>query len=699
MPTMDQIWSGQPFLGANWDGQGVNFGLFSEKAVSVDLCLFKNNDDSMPYEVFRLPENTDQIWHGYVPGLQPGSLYGYRVYGLHEPWNGLRFNPNKLLIDPYAKAIASTITINETFFSYSGSDLIIDDRDNAKIVPKCVVIDPSFPWGDDKLPRTPLAHSLIYEVHVKGFTKNHPEVPPHLRGTYAGLASPPIIDYLKKLGVTAVELLPIHQKVNDHYLAQHGLSNYWGYNTAAFFAPEPSYASCSGLGDQVREFKVMIKTLHAAGIEVILDVVYNHTGEGNQLGPTFSWRGIDNQAYYRLSEKPRFYVDYTGTGNTLNTRHPYVLQLIMDSLRYWVTEMHVDGFRFDLASALARQLHAVDQLSSFFTIIHQDPVLSRVKLIAEPWDVGDGGYQVGNFPILWAEWNGKYRDGVRRFWNGFGEGMADLAYRLSGSSDLYQSTGRKPYASINFITSHDGFTMRDLVSYEKKHNEANMENNSDGDNHNLSTNFGVEGQTDDQKINQKRFKQMKNFFFTLFLSQGVPMILGGDEFARTQKGNNNAYCQDNEISWFDWNWNDDQKALFEFVKRLSLFRKEHPILCRPRFFHGQEIQGSKDIAWLKPDGQEMTAREWTEGQAKALGILLNGKMTDVFDQYGKQITDDTLLILLNGGQNDVQFVFPADYKWELLIDTSSDQPFLSKKIEKGVLLEGLSAKVLRIQTP
>ncbi|HET6261017.1 MAG TPA: glycogen debranching protein GlgX, partial [Chloroflexia bacterium] len=563
---------------------------FSENATGVELCLFDSTDDEAERMRSRMTEQTDYVWHVYMPNLKPGQLYGYRVYGPYEPSQGHRFNPAKLLLDPYAKAITGRIDWSDALFGYPmgledpDRDLQMDTQDSAPGMNRSVVIDPAFDWGDDKAPNTPLHESILYEVHVKGFSAQHPDIDPKLRGTYAGLATPQAIDYFQNLGITAVELLPVHHFVNDKTLVDKGLSNYWGYNSIGFFAPYSEYSSSGKLGEQVREFKAMVKTLHAAGIEVILDVVYNHTAEGNHFGPHLSFKGIDNVSYYRLvPDDPRFYMDYTGTGNTLNMLHPRTLQTVMDSLRYWVTEMHVDGFRFDLASTLARGLHEVGRLNSFLDIIHQDPVISQVKLIAEPWDIGEGGYQVGNFPVNWSEWNGKYRDTVRSFWRGDESQVAELAYRLSGSSDLYQHNGRAPYASINFITAHDGFTLNDLVSYNEKHNEANGENNMDGESHNRSWNFGVEGPTDDPETTAAREKQKRNFLATLLLSQGVPMICGGDEFGRTQQGNNNAYCQDNEISWYDWDLDDERRALLEFTRRLIALRKAHPALRRPEF--------------------------------------------------------------------------------------------------------------------
>src|SRR6266581_2741428 len=614
--TPVKTWLGFPYpLGATWLGNGVNFALFSEAATSVDLCLFDNIEARQENVRIPVTEHTDQVWHVFLPDARPGQLYGFRVSGPYEPERGLRFNSSKLLLDPYAKAIAGEVNWADEMFGYvvggEDEDLTQDFRDDAWGVPKSVVITGAFDWHDDKKLRIPLHRSVIYEVHVKGFSKLWNDVPEGLRGTYAALGSAAAIDYFKKLGVTAVELLPVHAHIDDKVLIDRGLTNYWGYNTIGFFAPHAQYSGSGQLGEQVIEFKSMVRNLHAAGIEVILDVVYNHTAEGNHLGPTLCFRGIDNLAYYRLQpDKPRFYLDFTGTGNTFNLLHPRTLQLVMDSLRYWVLEMHVDGFRFDLASTLARDHEGVNKLSAFFEIIHQDPVLSQVKLIAEPWDVGDGGYQVGQFPVLWAEWNGKYRDTVRRYWKGDGGQLSDFAYRLTGSSDLYQFDGRKPYASINFITAHDGFTLCDLVSYNQKHNEANLDDNRDGSDHNDSWNMGVEGPTDDPAINTLRERQMRNFLATLMLSQGVPMLCGGDEVARTQGGNNNAYCQDNEISWFDWNLDERRRRLRDFPCRLIHLRLAHPNLHRRKFCQDREIRKKgngelvrviRDIAWFNTD--------------------------------------------------------------------------------------------------
>jgi isoamylase len=669
-------WPGHPYpLGATWDGQGVNFALFSENADRVELCIF---DPSGKTEIERieLRERTDRIWHCYLPYCQLGQLYGYRVHGPYDPKNGHRFNPNKLLLDPYAKATVGPLAWRYPHFGYrlgaEEEDLSYDERDNAAGMPKCRVVDTAFTWGEDRPPRTPWDETVIYELHVKGFTKRHPNIPEDLRGTYAGLASAPAIEHLKRLGVTAVELMPVHSFVDDKHLVDKGLKNYWGYNSIGFFAPDMRYSATGSIG----EFKTMVKRLHSAGLEVILDVVYNHTAEGNHLGPTLSFRGIDNAAYYRLvPDDPRYYMDFTGTGNTLNMMHPRVLQLIMDSLRYWILEMHVDGFRFDLASALARQLYEVDQLSSFFTIIHQDPVISQAKLIAEPWDVGEGGYQVGNFPIGWAEWNGKYRDVERAYWKGDGGLVDELAYRLTGSSDLYEHGGRRPYASINFVTAHDGFTLRDLVSYDEKHNEANGEANGDGESHNLSHNYGVEGPTDDVEIRRIRVRQRRNIMATLLLSQGVPMILSGDELGRTQGGNNNAYCQDNELSWLDWEFSILDRNFLAFVRRMIRLRKEHPAFRRRRFFQGRELRGAdaKDITWLTPAGREMTDEEWNNSFARSLGLQMSGLLEGEYDAQGRPEVDDDFLLLFNADQEEVTFQippFPEEARWEVFMDTA-----------------------------
>jgi isoamylase len=670
------VWPGRPYpLGATWDGEGVNFAIFSEHAEQVELCLF---DESGRRETQRVAvrEQTDQVWHCYLPEARPGLLYGYRMRGPYDPQKGLRFNHHKLLLDPYAKQMRNGVRWHDSMFGYKvghrNEDLSYDRRDSAPGMLKGVVVDSAFTWGADRAPRTPWHKTIIYEVHVKGFTTQNPKVPPGLRGTYAALATAPVIDYLTKLGVTAVELMPVHGFIDDRHLIERGLRNYWGYNTIGFFAPEPRYSATGTLD----EFKTMVKTLHSAGIEVILDVVYNHTAEGNQLGPTLSFRGIDNPVYYRLvAEDPRYYMDYTGTGNTLNMRHPRVLQLIMDSLRYWVLEMHVDGFRFDLAATLARELHEVDRLGAFLDIIHQDPVLSQVKLIAEPWDLGEGGYQVGKFPVGWAEWNDKYRDAVRSYWKGDGGIIGELAYRITGSSDLYARSGRRPYASVNFMTAHDGFTLQDLVSYNSKHNEANGEDNRDGTDNNRSWNCGEEGPSENPEINQLRARQKRNFMATLFLSQGVPMLLAGDEIGHSQSGNNNAYCQDNPISWLDWAPEKVDSELLAFVQRMISLRKDHPVFRRRNFFQGRKIRGAeiKDIVWLRPDGQEMTDHEWSQEFARCLGVTLSGQAVDEVDERGQRVQDDNFLLLINAHHEEIPFtlVAPGGYSgWVAIVDTS-----------------------------
>lgn len=672
------VWPGRPYpLGATWDGEGVNFALFSEHAEEVELCLFDEKGRREVERIF-LRERTDQVFHGYLPELRPGQLYGYRVFGPYRPEAGHRFNPNKLLIDPYAKALVGQIKWSDAHFGYrighKRADLSFDRRDNASGMPKCRVVDPAFTWGDDCRPEVPWHDTVIYELHLKGMTRLHPLIPAPLRGTYAGLASAPVLEHLKSLGVTTVELLPVHAFVDDRHLVQKGLRNYWGYNSIGFFAPEMRYSATGS----IKEFKTMVKTFHSHGIEVILDVVYNHTAEGNHLGPTLSFRGIDNAAYYRLAADPRYYMDYTGCGNTLNVMHPRVLQLIMDSLRYWVQEMHVDGFRFDLASALARELHAVDKLGAFFDIIHQDPIISRVKLIAEPWDLGEGGYQVGNFPVGWTEWNGKYRDAVRAFWQGEGGLIGELASRLTGSSDLYAHNGRRPYASINFVTCHDGFTLQDLVSYNEKHNEANGEDNRDGENNNRSWNCGVEGPTDDPEVLALRARQKRNLIATLLLSQGVPMLRAGDELSHSQGGNNNAYCQDNAISWLDWKLDAEDLSFLDFVRRILALRREHPIFRRRHFFQGRPIHGEdvKDIAWLKPDGREMTDLEWNQHFARCLGVYLSGAELNEVDERGRPVRDDDFLLLINAHHDTIPFRLPAygrEDRWFCLMDTAFER--------------------------
>ncbi|RYZ29194.1 MAG: glycogen debranching enzyme GlgX [Chitinophagaceae bacterium] len=697
---------GYPFpLGANWDGQGVNFALYSDNATAVELCLFDEDNNTTESARIRVKERTNHIWHVYIPGLAPGQLYGFRVYGPYEPQNGHRFNPNKLLIDPYAKAISGTIEWNDSLFGYElghpDEDLSFNDEDSAPYIPKSVVIDPRFDWEGDKLPRIPYHRSVIYEAHVKGFTKLHPAIPEEIRGTYAAIGHPVTIQYLKELGITAIELMPIHQFVLDKFLADKGLTNYWGYNTIGFFAPDVRYASSGTKGEQVIEFKNMVKELHKAGIEVILDVVYNHTAEGNHLGPTLSFRGIDNLGYYRLTEDKRFCMDYTGTGNTLNAMMPNVLRLIMDSLRYWVLEMHVDGFRFDLAAALARELHEVDRLGSFFDIIHQDPVISQVKLIAEPWDIGEGGYQVGNFPPGWAEWNGKYRDCMRDYWRGAESMLGEFALRFTASPDLYLEENRQPTASINFITAHDGFTLHDLVSYNEKHNEANGENNNDGESHNRSWNCGAEGETNDDAILHLRKKQKRNFLTTLFLSQGVPMIVAGDELGKTQGGNNNAYCQDNEISWIDWEGADPD--LMTFTKKIIHFVKRHPVFNRRKWFKGQPIKGVgvEDIAWFNTDGSEMSEENWKQDYAKTLGIYMSGKGIPTPGPKGEKILDDNFFIIFNAYHNALTFKLPParlGRKWTKILDTSTnyfEETGESFKALETVHVEGRSVVLLK----
>ena len=702
-------WPGKPYpLGARWDGEGTNFAVYSEMAYEVELCLFDHPADIEPSRVVRLRERTAFVWHGYVPGVMPGTFYGFRVNGPYDAGRGLRCNPFKLLIDPYARALAGRIDWDAHPFAYPfdqpGEDWVLDDERDDHGVPKGVVVDDSFDWRGDEPPRIPWHETVIYEAHVKGLTQLHPDVPEELRGTYLGVAHPAIIEHLTGLGVTAIELLPIHEFANDLFLMEKGLTNYWGYNSINFFAPDGRYAFARDYGEQVREFKEMVRRLHASGIEVILDVVYNHTAEGNHLGPTLSFKGIDNPTYYRLVQNnPRFYMDYTGTGNSLNLRHPQTLQMVMDSLRYWIQEMHVDGFRFDLASTLARELHEVDRLSSFFDVIHQDPVISQVKLIAEPWDVGEGGYQVGNFPVLWAEWNGKYRDTVRAYWRGEPGTLGELGYRLTGSSDLYESDGRKPHASINFITAHDGFTLHDLVSYNHKHNEANGEGNRDGADDNRSYNFGVEGPTDRPDILRARERQKRNLMATMLLSQGVPMICGGDEMGRTQRGNNNAYCQDNELSWTSWKLTDADRTMLEFTRKVAALRAEHPTFRRRNFFRGREIRGSdvKDVTWVRPDGAEMTDEEWNAGFVRCFGMVLGGDAMEEWDERGRRVTDDTFLILFNADGGGLDFTLPdvgPAAGWEVVLDTNEpEMPEGSRRyLDRDTLtLEGRSMVVLR----
>ncbi|MBE9215674.1 glycogen debranching protein GlgX [Plectonema cf. radiosum LEGE 06105] len=673
------LWPGKPYpLGANWDGKGTNFALFSENATAVELCLF---DKEGRETRLSLGEVSNFTWHGYVPSIGPGQRYGFRVHGPFAPHEGHRFNPNKLLIDPYACAIDGDIGFGEEIFGYRWDDpkddLGFSELNNAHLIPKSVVVDKSFDWEGDQLLQIPWHETIIYETHVKGFTKLHQEIPAKLRGTYAGLAHPAAISHLQSLGVTAVELMPIHHFLSHPgHLVNKGMRNYWGYDSICYLAPYSGYSASGCLGQQLKEFKQMVKRLHQAGIEVILDVVYNHTGEGNHLGPTISLRGIDNASYYRLVDGDlRYYMDFTGCGNSLNVRHPQVLKLIMDSLRYWVLECHIDGFRFDLASALARELYAVDRLAAFFDIIHQDPVLADVKLIAEPWDVGEGGYQVGEFPLLWSEWNGKYRDTVRDFWRGEDSRLAEFAYRFTGSSDLYELNGRSPSASINFITAHDGFTLNDLVSYNEKHNIANGEDNRDGESHNRSWNCGAEGETDDLAIEKLRKKQRRNFLVTLLLSQGIPMILMGDEMGRTQGGNNNPYCQDNEISWLDWELQEENENLLDFTRQLIDFRRRHPVFKRRKWFQGRAIRGREvtDISWYNPDGGKMTEEQWNSGFAKAIGIYLNGEGIGSPGPRGERIIDESFLILFNAHYEMLDFLLSCElqeWEWLTIVDTT-----------------------------
>ena len=672
-----QTWPGHAYpLGATFDGSGTNFAIFSEVADRIDLCLI---DDDGAETVIELLEVDAFVWHVYLPTVQPGQRYGFRVHGPYDPANGFRCNPSKLLLDPYAKAIDGDVGGDQSLFSYTfGDPDQRNDDDSAAHTMKSVVINPFFDWGHDRPPKHEYHESVIYEAHVRGMTELHPGVPEELRGTYAGMAHPAVISHLTELGVTAVELMPVHQFVNDSTLVEKGLSNYWGYNTIGFFAPHNRYSSSGSLGQQVQEFKTLVKALHDANIEVILDVVYNHTAEGNHMGPTLSFRGIDNQAYYRLvDEEPEHYFDTTGTGNSLLMRHPHVLQLIMDSLRYWVTEMHVDGFRFDLASTLARQFHEVDRLSAFFDLVHQDPIVSQVKLIAEPWDLGDGGYQVGGFPSMWSEWNGKYRDTVRDFWRGEPATLAEFASRLTGSSDLYGHTGRKPISSVNFVIAHDGFTLADHVSYHEKRNEENGEGNNDGESHNSSWNCGVEGPTDDPEINALRARQQRNILATLLLSQGVPMLAHGDEIGRTQKGNNNVYCQDNELAWMDWDLDEEKSDLLRFTQQLVHLRLRHPVLRRRRFFSGDHDWNGDtlgDIAWLNVDGDHMQDEDWDQGFARSIAVFVNGEAIDEPDLRGERVIDDSFLILFNAHHEELEFTIPEarfGEEWAIVFDTAS----------------------------
>ncbi|EFI34882.1 glycogen debranching enzyme GlgX [Desulfonatronospira thiodismutans ASO3-1] len=670
-----KVWPGTPYpLGATYDGSGTNFSLFSGIAEKVELCLFDADGQETRVE---LPEVTGHCWHGYLPEIEPCQHYGFRVHGPWQPEEGHRCNPAKLLLDPYAKAVDGQIKWDEALFPYNLQDgpESRNDKDSASFMPRSVVHQPDFDWGGDRLLGRPWHETVIYETHVKGFSMRHPEIPENIRGTYAGLGHPVAVEHLQKLGITAVELMPVHYFIHDKHLVDKGLRNYWGYNSIGFFAPHSEYASGNRPGEVVAEFKQMVKNLHQAGLEVILDVVYNHTGEGNHLGPVLSFKGIDNAYYYRtMPDDARYYMDYTGTGNSLNMRHPHVLQLLMDSLRYWVLEMHVDGFRFDLASTLARELHDVDRLSAFFDLIQQDPVISQVKLIAEPWDVGEGGYQVGNFPPVWSEWNGKYRDCVRDFWAGRDQTLGEFAYRLTGSPDLYADDSRQPFASINFITAHDGFTLRDLVSYDRKHNEANGEDNNDGHDDEGSWNCGAEGPTDDPEVLALRARQQRNFLATLILSQGVPMLLGGDETGRTQQGNNNAYCQDNEISWYDWENAD--LDLLAFTEKLISYFHRHPVFRRRRWFHGREIHGLEitDIAWFTHLGEQMSEEDWGSGFAKSLGVYLNGGAIPNPNPKGEPVTDDSFYLIFNAHYEELEFTLPPDTwggSWRLEMDTLS----------------------------
>ncbi len=702
------VYPGNPYpLGATWDGEGVNFAVYAENAEGMELCLFESTDSTSENIKIQINEVSHHVWHCYIPGLRPGQLYGFRASGAFDPDNGLRFNPHKLLIDPYAKAIAGIVQWHDGLYGYildhPDQDLSFSKTDSAPYIPKSVVINPDFNWEGDKPPKIPYHKTIIYETHIKGFTQTHPDIPEEIRGKYAGLAHPVTINYLKALGITAVELMPVHHFIKDRTLVDKGLTNYWGYNTIGYFAPDVKYSSSGVTGGQVTEFKNMVKELHKAGIEVILDVVYNHTAEGNHLGPTLSFRGIDNALYYRLTPHKRYYMDYTGTGNTLNVRLPNVLRLIMDSLRYWILDMHVDGFRFDLAATLARELHEVDRLSAFFDIIHQDPVISQVKLIAEPWDVGEGGYQVGKFPLGWAEWNGKYRDCIRDYWRGADSMLAEFAERFTGSSDLYKADYRRPTASVNFVTAHDGFTLHDLVSYNEKHNEANGENNMDGEDHNRSWNCGTEGDTDNCEVNALRSKQKRNFLTTLLLSQGVPMIVAGDELSRTQKGNNNAYCQDNEISWI--NWTNADVELLKFTQKLVHLRKKHPNFRRRLWFRGQPIKGAgiTDIAWFLPEGMEMPEENWSHDFAKSLGVFLNGQGIRTVDPKGERTIDDSFYVMFNGHYEALDFKIPKrkyGSKWIKILDTHEN--YLDEKgpvIKPGEIVKVESRSVVLLIHP
>ncbi|UUR96052.1 glycogen debranching protein GlgX [Mycolicibacterium smegmatis] len=700
-----EIWRGKAYpLGATYDGSGTNFALFSEVAERVELCLFDDDGDGGLRETrITLPEVDGFVWHGFIPNIEPGQRYGYRVHGPYDPAAGHRCNPNKLVLDPYAKAIDGQFDWGQPLFSYNfGDPDSRNDDDSAPNMPKSVVINPYFDWGVDRPPSHDYADTVIYEAHVKGLTQTHPDIPDNIRGTYAAVAHPAIVEHLQNLGINAIELMPVHHFANDSTLIDKGLSNYWGYNTIGFLAPDSKYSSSPNPGGQVQEFKAMVRTLHEAGIEVILDVVYNHTAEGNHMGPTLSFRGIDNAAYYRLvDDDKRYYMDYTGTGNSLNVGHPHALQLIMDSLRYWVIEMHVDGFRFDLASTLAREFYDVDRLATFFELVQQDPVVSQVKLIAEPWDVGPGGYQVGNFPPLWTEWNGKYRDTVRDYWRGEPATLDEFASRITGSADLYEQTGRRPFASINFVIAHDGFTLRDLVSYNEKHNEANGEDNNDGESHNRSWNCGAEGPTDDPEVNALRSRQQRNFITTLLLSQGVPMLAHGDELGRTQQGNNNVYCQDSELSWIDWESADTE--LLEFTQKVSALRSAHPVFRRRRFFNGRPVRRPgeprlPDIGWYAPDGSEMTDEDWDAGYAKSMAVYLNGQGIPDRDERGQRIVDDSFYMCFNAHYEPIEFVLPpSDFaeQWVEVINTAADCG--TDPIEAGTRVTVESRAMLALQ--
>jgi isoamylase len=703
----DNILPGKPFpLGPTWDGKGVNFTLYSENATGVELCLFDSENSGREIAKIQLTERSNFIWHIYVKDLKPGQLYGFRVHGPYEPENGHRFNANKLLLDPYAKAISGSIEWNDALFSYQTGapeeDLSFSEADSAPYVPKSVVVDQHFDWGDDTSPSLQYYNTVIYEAHVKGFTKQNPDIPEELRGTYAGIAHPVTIKYLQELGITAIELMPVHHFVSDRYLKEKGLSNYWGYNTIGFFAPYSRFSASESTGQQVNEFKMMVKELHKAGIQVILDVVYNHTAEGNHMGPTLSFKGIDNASYYRLTDDKRYYNDYTGTGNTLNAYLPNVLRLMMDSLRYWITEMHVDGFRFDLAATLARELHEVNRLGAFFDIIHQDPVISQVKLIAEPWDVGEGGYQVGKFPQGWAEWNGKFRDCIRDYWSGSENTLPEFADRITGSADLYKDY-RRPTASINFVTAHDGFTLNDLVSYNEKHNDDNGEDNKDGESHNRSWNCGAEGPADDQDIINLRQRQKRNFMATLFLSQGVPMLVSGDEIGRTQRGNNNAYCQDNEISWL--NWAEADQELLAFTRQLIKLRNSHSVFSRKEWFKGVAVKDSniEDIAWFLPDGTQMEENHWQQDFAKSVAMYLNGQGIHGVDSNGKEVIDDNFYLVFNAHDQGLDYKMPHETygkQWKVIIDTSKSGELQEQvyQPEETVHVEGRSIVLLQYET-